>query len=170
MMSNSKSWIIARNKPNQDKTALLNLERQNFEFFQPTFKTISRVRNKFKEIIKPVFPGYIFIAVNLEENNWHKINNTRGISSIILFGNEIPLIRYELIKELKCNFSLNNDPKTTDQFEIGMSAKITNGPFAQLIGKIEEIGADQRIWILLDVLGTQTRVSISELNLKINNQ
>ena len=49
-----------------------------------------------------------------------------------------------------------------------MNAEITNGPFAQLIGKIEEIDADQRIWILLDILGTQTRVSINKLNLTIH--
>ena len=165
-MSNSKSWIVARNKPNQDKTALINLERQNFEVFQPTFKTISRTRNKFKEIIKPVFPGYIFIAINLEENNWHKINNTRGISSIILFGNEIPLIHSELIEALKHRFVIDNFSKTADTFKVGMNAEITNGPFAQLIGKIEEINAGQRIWILLDVLGTQTRVSVNKLNLK----
>ena len=165
MMSNSKSWIVARNKPNQDKTALINLERQNFDFFQPTFKTMSKKQNKFKEIIKPVFPGYIFIAVNLEENNWHKINNTRGISRIIVFGNEIPLMHCELIEALKCRFSLNKTPKAVDPFEKGMNAEITNGPFAQLIGKIEKIDADQRIWVLLDVLGTQTRVSIDKLNL-----
>ena len=167
-MSNSKSWIVARNKPNQDKIALINLERQNFEFFQPTFKTMSRVQNKFKEIIKPVFPGYIFVAINLEEKNWHKINNTRGISSIIVFGNEIPLIHCELIKELQHRFSLNSSPKAVDPFEIGMNAEITNGPFAQLIGKIDEIDADQRIWILLDILGNQTRVSINRLSLNIN--
>ena len=164
-MSNSKSWIVARNKPNQDKIALINLERQNFEFFQPTFKTMSRRQNKFTEIIKPVFPGYIFIAINLEENNWHKINNTRGISRIIVFGNEIPLMHCELIEALKCRFSLNKTPKAVDPFEKGMNAEITNGPFAQLIGKIEKIDADQRIWVLLDVLGTQTRVSIDKLNL-----
>ena len=164
-MSNSKSWIVARNKPNQDNIALINLERQNFEFFQPTFKTMSRRQNKFMEIIKPVFPGYIFISINLEEKNWHKINNTRGISSIIVFGNEIPLIHCEIIEALKHRFSVNNTPKAAEPFEVGMNAEITNGPFAELIGKIEEIDADQRIWILLDILGTQTRVSINKLNL-----
>jgi len=166
-MSNSKSWIVARNKPNQDKIALINLEQQNFEFFQPTFKTMSKRQNKFKEIIKPVFPGYIFIAINLGEKNWYKINNTRGISSIIVFGNEIPLIHYQLIEKLKHRFSLNNDPKTADQFKIGMNAEITNGPFAELIGQIEDIDADQRVWILLDILGTQTRVSLNKLNLTL---
>ena len=167
-MSNSKSWIIARNKPNQDKIALINLERQNFEFFQPTFKTISRIQNKFKGIIKPVFPGYIFIAINLEEKNWHTINNTRGISSILVFGNEIPLIRCELIKELKYRFSSDKTPEAADPFKIGMNAEIKNGPFAKLIGKIDKMDTEQRIWILLDILGTQTRISINKLNLIIH--
>lgn len=165
-MRNSKSWLVARNKPNQDKIALINLERQNFEFFQPTFKTMSRVQNKFKEIIKPVFPGYIFIAINLEENNWHTINNTRGISRILVFGNEIPLIRCEFIEALKHRFSTDNVSKTAETFKVGMNAEIIKGPFSQLIGKIDEINANQRIWILLDVLGTQTRVSVNKLNLK----
>ena len=164
-MSNSKSWIVARNKPNQDKTALINLERQNFEFFQPVVKTTLRIKSKFKKIIKPVFPGYIFIAINLEEQNWQKINNTRGISSILVFGNEIPLISNEFIEELKYRFSLDNTPKVAGQRKIGMNAKITDGPFAQLIGKIDKIDADQRIWILLDILGCETRVSINKLHL-----
>jgi transcriptional antiterminator RfaH len=168
-MSSKKSYILVKSKPNQDEIALKNLGRQNFEFFQPTFKTISRVKNKFKEIIKPVFPGYIFIAINLEEKNWYKINNTRGVSSIIVFGNEIPLINSELIEELKDRFSLNSTLKDDNSFEVGMNAKISNGPFAQLNGRIEQIDADQRVWILLDILGNQTRVSISKLNLMPKN-
>ena len=165
-MSSSESWIVAKTKPNQNKIALINLERQNFEFFQPKLNRISRGQNKFKEIIKPVFPGYIFIAINLEENNWQRINNTRGISSIINFGNQIPLIRSELIEELKHRFSMNNTAKLADQFEVGTNAEIINGPFTKLIGKIDEINSNQRIWILLDVLGTQRRVSVNKLQLK----
>lgn len=164
-MTNLKSWIVARNKPNQDKTARINLERQTFEYFQPTFKTISKTQNEFKEIIRPVFPGYTFIALNIERRNWHKINNTRGISNIISFGNKIPFIRCEIIDKLRDRFSQNNISKIYDPLKIGMSVEIKNGPFGQLIGKIEEFDADQRVWILLDFLGTQTRVSINKLDL-----
>lgn len=166
-MSDSKSWIVARSRPNQDKIALINLQRQNFEFFQPRFNSLSRSNNKFKNIIKPVFPGYIFIAINLKTNNWHKINHTRGISSIIVFGNEIPIIPSELINELKIRFRHNNTQKPTSKIGVGMKAEITNGPFAQLTGKIDKIDDDQRIWILLDILGNQTRVSIKSFNLTL---
>lgn len=165
-MNNSKSWVVAKNKPNQDETALINLERQNFEYFQPTFKTTARIRGKFKEIIKPVFPGYVFIAINLDDKNWQKINSTRGISNIIVFGNGIPLISCELIEEFKNRFSIDSGSKVVDLYKIGMKAKITKGPFSQLIGKVDKIDASQRIWILLDMLGSQTRVSIDKVNLR----
>jgi transcriptional antiterminator RfaH len=169
-MNSSESWIVATTKPNQNKIALINLERQNFEFFQPKFNTISRGQNTFKEIIKPVFPGYIFIAINLEEHNWQRINNTRGISKILAFGNEIPLIRSEFIEALKHSFSIDNVSKTAETFKVGMNVEIINGPFAQLIGKVQEIDADQRVWILLDILGTLKRVSVSNKNLTTINR
>ena len=165
MMIKPKSWIVAKLKPNHDKTAFTHLERQNFEFFQPTFKTLSRTRNSFKDIIKPVFPGYIFVAIELEEKKWHKLNYTRGISNIIVFGREIPVLHNELIQELKNRFAITSTSEVFNEFEVGMSAEITNGPFAQLNGKIDEIEANQRIWILLDILGNQTRVSLKNFNL-----
>jgi len=150
-----KSWIVAKIKPNKDEIAITNLSRQNFEVFQPKFNTISKERNKFKEVTKTVFLSYIFIAVNLEEKNWHKINNTRGISRIIAFGNKVPIIHNKLID---------------DTFQVGMNAEVKNGPFAELSGKIDAIDSDKRIWILLDILGTQTRVSIDKFKVTAKEQ
>lgn len=55
-MRKSKSWIVAKIKPHQDKITLINLEKQNFEFFQLNFKTIKRSTNKVKDIVQPLFP------------------------------------------------------------------------------------------------------------------
>lgn len=165
-MSTNKSWIVAKIKPSQDKIAFLNLGRQEFDFFQPNFKTVSKSRNQFREIIKPVFPGYIFIAVNLEDDKWPRINNTRGISNIISFGNQVPIISCKLIKELKYRFSPDDINKEHHSLKIGMNIKINNGPFAELVAKIDEINSDRRVWILLNILGSQTRVSIKSFDLR----
>jgi len=162
-------WIVAKIKPNQDKIALQNLERQNFIFFQPKFETTAKIKNKFKVTIKPVFPGYIFINVNYKNSDWHKINNTRGLSAIIAFGNKIPIIPNELIKDLKDRFILNTKLQNPYVFKKGMHVEITNGPFSTILGNIDEINADKRIWILLDILGKQTRVSVDEQHLIIRH-
>lgn len=164
-MTNSKSWITASLKPNQDKIAIANLQRQNFEYFQPKFVKTSRVRNKFTKATKPVFPGYIFIAVSLERKNWYTIKNTRGITKVIAFENYIPIIPTKLIDGLKKRFPLTSSSdlgtsNTIDQLTAGTTVEITNGPFAQIAGRIQEIEADKRIWILMDILGSLTRVLI----------
>jgi len=168
-MTNSKSWIVVKSKPHQDQIALSNLENQGYEFFQPKFETTRRVKNKFKIVTKPVFPNYIFIAINYSKQNWRKISNTRGISRIIVFGQEVPIIRNELIEELKHRFASNQDSEEIHPVRIGMEAKITNGPFNQFIGKIDQIDNNKRTWILLDFLGTQRRVSINNLDFLQNN-
>ena len=71
----------------------------------------------------------------------------------------------ELIEKLKDRFSSVNTPNVANPLEVGMNAKITNGPFSQLVGQIDEIDSEQRIWILLNILGNQTRVSINTLHL-----
>lgn len=162
-------WIVAKIKPNQDKIALSNIDRQEFIFFQPTFKTTIKVKNEFKEVIKPVFPGYIFIEINDMVTDSHKINYTRGISKLITFGNTIPIITCELIKDLKAHFSLINNLEKKITFKKGMKVEVTNGPFAKLYGNILDTTADHRIWILLDILGKQTKVSIENNNLRIRS-
>ena len=117
-----------------------------------------------------MFLSYIFIAVNLEEKNWHKINNTRGISRIIAFGNKVPIIHNKLIDELKYRFPGDRNPKSINTFQVGMNAEVKNGPFAELSGKIDAIDSDKRIWILLDILGTQTRVSIDKFKVTTKEQ
>jgi len=164
-MDDSKYWIVVKVKSNQEKIAKTNLKRQNFDFFHPQFKTIVRKSNKFKEIIKPVFPGYIFVSIKSNENNWQVLNNTKGLSRIIKFGDQVPFISTDLIKNIKSRFALEDNLSQFEKLEPGMSVEITNGPFTQLTGKIDKIDNDQRIWILLEFLGSQTRVSVNQLNL-----
>ena len=49
----------------------------------------------------------------------------------------------------------------------GDEVRVIQGPFANFIGKIENLKADQRAWVLLDVMGKQTRVSISRGDLRV---
>lgn len=55
------SWFVIRTKPNSEKIALLNCERQGFPAYLPLIrKTIRHARTK-KEVLRPLFPGYLFL-------------------------------------------------------------------------------------------------------------
>jgi transcriptional antiterminator RfaH len=54
-------------------------------------------------------------------------------------------------------------------FKEGLSAELATGPFAGFIGKITQVEEDQRVWLLLDFVGQQTRVQVSSDQLNIVN-
>ena len=154
------TWLVAQLKPNQDKIAIRNLKNQGFEIFQPLRNITKRRNDKFVQIMAPLFPGYIFISVNMEKKNWQKVNSTVGITRLISFGQTLAFINNELIDEMKNQFPAQINLQPIDKFDPGKIVKINYGPFTELIGKIEKAESTERIWVLLNLLGNLTRVSV----------
>ena len=155
-----KKWFIAQIKPNSYKTALQNLERQGFETYLPKMKITHRRKNKF--IIKTVyvFPGYVFVCFDPGIISWSKVNSTYGVAKILAFNKKPSEISSDLIKELKNRYEINNKPKQKENLKKGDSIKFHNGPFADLIAKIENVDANKRIWVLLEAMGGYQRLKI----------
>ena len=155
-----KKWYIAQIKRNSYYCAIQNLERQGFKTFLPKMEITQRQKNKF--IVKNVyvFPGYIFVCFDPFMNRWTKVNSTYGVSKILAFNKKPSEISSDLIKELKNRYEINNKPKQKENLKKGDSIKFHNGPFADLIAKIENVDANKRIWVLLEAMGGYQRLKI----------
>lgn len=159
------NWLVVKLKPNKINIAQKNLRRQNFLFYHPQFLSTIKRKSKFKNVLKPLFPNYMFIF--LDDNNQHnyKINNTIGVSHIVRFGNAVPVIKGDTIHKIMASINQDSDNLPSQKFEIGQKIKIKNGPFSNFSGKIEDLSNENRVWILLDWLNNQVRVSIDKFNL-----
>ena len=115
--------------------------------------------------MKPIFPDYMFIFLENKNQNIHKINNTLGVSHIVRFGNDVPVIKGNIIAKMMTKINQDSDNLLLPKFESGQKVKIKNGPFANFAGKIEDLSNENRDWVLLEWLGSQMRVSVSKLNL-----
>ena len=157
----SEQWFVAQHKPNAFSLAKKNLENQGIKTFLPMIETTRRTGSRFSGEIKPLFPGYIFVSFELGFQ-WTKINNTVGISRLIAVNNVPQILPREFIDSL----SLRCDPKglfsETNCLEIGKKVKILKGPFATLIGSIETLNKEDRVTILLEILGRKTNTVISK--------
>ena len=76
----TKKWYVLKYKPKAHLRAMRNLNQQGFETFLPLHDTTSRKLSRFINTSKPLFPGYMFIRFDKAESEWHKINNTYGVS------------------------------------------------------------------------------------------
>ena len=157
-----KKWYIVQIKPNSYRSATQNLERQGFETFLPKMEITQRQKNKFLIKNVYVFPGYIFVCFNPNVITWTKINNTYGVSKILVFNKKPSQIPSKLIVELKNRYEINNNVTLKDMLQKGDSIKFHKGPFADLIANVESVDENSRIWVLLEAMGGYRRLKLKK--------
>jgi len=157
-----KKWLVVQIKPNSYDLAIRNLERQGIETFIPKMKTTVRKDKKFIYKDVSVFPGYLFVCFNPQNANWSKINNTYGVAKVLLFNEKPYEISNYLILALKNRYETQTSKEKTENLEEGETIKFNSGPFVDLIAKVESVDKQDRIWLILDVMGASRKVKIKQ--------
>ena len=163
------NWYLLKYKTNKQNIALLNLKRQGFKIFFPTMEVTRRVNAQFKNEIIPLFPGYLFIAFDLKNDNWNSVNSTFGVSKIICSGNLPSKVPMSIINALKNRCDENHKIVTSNQIKKGDSVKVIKGSFSGFVGTIEKINSKNRIMILLRFMETKSKLFINIDNLELND-
>jgi len=165
----SEEWFILQFKANSHLLAAKNLNRQGFETFLPLHNTTSRKLSRFINTSKPLFPGYMFIKFDKAESQWHKINNTYGVSRLITFNSLLESIPTKFVDSLMKRYNLSGKLLPIQKLKKGDQVKILEGPFANFIANIEKYETDQRICILMDLMGRKTKIQTPSDNLILSN-
>ena len=165
----SKEWFILQFKPNSQHQATRNLNQQGFETFLPLHDTTTRKLTQFINTSKPLFPGYMFIRFDRTEPEWRKINNTYGVSRLITFNSILKSIPTIFVDHLMKRYDLSGKLIPIKKLKKGDQVTVLTGPFANFIATVEIYEADQRIWILMDLMGRNTRIQTPSNTLKISD-
>jgi transcriptional antiterminator RfaH len=165
----SKEWFILQFKSNSHHQAAKNLNRQGFETFLPLHDATSRKLSRFINTSKPLFPGYMFIKFDRVESDWHKINNTYGVSRLITFNSILKPIPTKFIDNLMKRYDLSGKLLPIKKLKKGDQVTVSKGPFANFVATVEKYEDEQRIWILMDLMGRETKIHTSSDALQQTN-
>ena len=160
MPSDSLIWAVAQLKPNMISKAEANLERQKFEFFSPKKLVTVRAGKIFKKVQKILFPGYIFVRINPFSKDVTSINSTYGISKLLKVGKKkIGTLPDSFINELR--YGRKEKLINSKNALRGDLIKITDGPFVDYIGLVEDSDEKGRLKILFEVLNSTITIKSS---------
>ena len=153
-----KHWYLVKTKSKQEDIAILNLENQNFHVYCP----YALIRNK-KEVL---FPGYIFIQLDKDTQNWSSIRSTKGVLYFVRFGLSYAKIPDNIIEFIKTN-ELNTAEKlkNINKFKSGDKVQITDGVFKNCIAIFKSYKSDERVILLMNLLGQQQKLTIKQESL-----
>ena len=111
----------------------------------------------------------MFIRFDKAESEWHKINNTYGVSRLITFNSILKSIPTTFVDNLMMRYDSSGKLLPIIELKKGDNVTVLKGPFANFIASVEKYEADQRIWILMDLMGRKTKMQTLSDNLTLSD-
>ena len=147
----NKIWSAVSIKPNQTHKAEANLKWQEIDFLAPKIKVTKHQQNRFINKINLLFPGYIFVHIDLATDDQRKVQSTYGISQILKVGGKIGKLPKNFIEALK-TIKLDAPQTYAGDLKPGNNIEIISGLFTGLITKIIELDSQNRLKCLFNIL------------------
>lgn len=141
----------------------LGVEDRIFQIVVPTRETVVVKKGKKSKVMEKVFPGYILIQMNLDDDTWLVVRTTEGITGFVGAGlKPTPISDREVEAIMK--FVAQEQPKFKAKFSVGEAVKIVEGPFADFLGTIEGIDEERgKVRVLVSIFDRETPVELDFL-------
>jgi transcriptional antiterminator RfaH len=160
------NWCVVQTQPHTESKAASHLVRQGFISYLPRYLKRRRHARRTELVAAPLFPRYMFVAVDIATQRWRAIQSTIGVASLVRNGDVPATVPLEVISELK----LREDARgfiqfdTKPRFVAGDKVRVVDGVFIDCLGLFECCNDQDRVAILLDLLGRKVRVVIDGMS------
>ena len=146
----------------------MNMEERIFEVVIPMEDVIEFKAGRKTVVPKKVFPGYLLVRLNLDDDSWRVVRDTPGVTGFVGGGAKpTPLSRKEVEAILgveKVEGGMPGEGKKARprlEFDVGEQVRVVTGPFADFNGAISEINVDQsKLKVLVNIFGRETPVEL----------
>ena len=153
-------WAVINCHPHREQIALENLQRQDFTAYCPMLRRRRSHARRVTSVLRPLFPGYLFVSTGTNFGRWRPILSTYGVRSIVRSGQDISCIDHAFIVSLREREVDGAIVRPRMPYQIGQSVKIADGPLDGFIATIIDMDERDRLVVLLDLMNRSTKVTL----------
>ncbi|WP_045835456.1 transcription termination/antitermination protein NusG [Hyphomicrobium sp. 99] len=154
-------WIAVNTHPNRERSAEQNLRNQGYEVYGPVIRKQIRHARRVSDVLRPLFPGYLFVRLNDTQSRWRPILSTVGVRSVVCTRDVPCILPVQLIDDLKAREKDGVIARSVSSPQLGETVRVGRGAFDGLAGKIIDLAENDRLVVLMDFLNRPVRVKIS---------
>ena len=153
-------WYVVQTQPNGELKAAQNLLQQGYEVYLPRYLKRRRHARKVDFTAKPLFPRYMFVAIDMATQRWRSIQLTFGVSRLVSNGDNPAAVPEQIVSALRAREDEKGFIQMTSRsaFAPGDRVRVLEGAFIDSLGFFSEMADRDRVSILLDMLGRKVRV------------
>ena len=151
-------WYVVQTQAHAETKAAMHLHRQGFQVYLPRYLKLQRHARRTKTVMAPLFPRYVFVAVDLEVQRWRTIQSTIGVCHLVCSGDYPVAMAASVIDGLKSREDEQGVIKLERRrFAPGDKVRVLDGVLSDCLGLFESVTDRERVAILLDLLGRKVR-------------
>jgi len=159
-------WYVVQTQPHGESKAVSHLGRQGFATYLPRYEKRRRHARRIETVAAPLFPRYLFVAVDMAVQRWRSIQSTIGVSRLVCNGDDPAAVADGVVDGLRRRenergfVQLDAGPR----FAVGDQVRIVDGIFTSCLGLFDGISDGERVAVLLELLGRKVRVVFDDLS------
>ena len=177
----NRRWYIIHAYSGQEDRVKKNLEQRIqtmdvkdkiFQVIVPTEEEMEYKDGQKKSNLKKIFPGYILVEMEMDDECWLVVRNTPGVTGFVSAEDEsdnrpkpVPLEQEEVDHIL--NQIRSDEPRIKVGFASGQTVRVTEGPFIDFMGVVDEVYPDRlKVKVLVSFFGRETPVELDFLQVE----
>ena len=175
MENNEKQWFVVHTYSGYEERVRKNLEQrikymdggdQIFQLVIPTEEEIEVRSGQRRNVTKKTLPGYVLVQMGMNDQTWNIVRNTPGVTGFVGAVNKPTPLSEEEANQILVQMRAEA-PKVKVGFRKGQSIRVTDGPFIDFVGVVDEISTEKgKVKVFLTLFGRETPVELDFLQVK----
>jgi len=171
----NRRWYVIHTYSGYENKVKTNLEHRIhsmdmgdkiFQVLVPTEEEIEIKNGKRHPVERKVYPGYVLVEMNMSDDSWYVVRNTPGVTSFVGMGTVPTPLSDGEVKAILRQIKLDA-PKYKVAFTKGEAVRVTDGPFTDLHGVVDEVNPERnKVKVLVSIFGRETPVELDFLQIE----
>ena len=170
-----RRWYVIHTYSGYENKVKTNLEHRIhsmdmgdkiYQVLVPTEEEIEIKNGKRHPVERKVYPGYVLVEMKMEDDSWYVVRNTPGVTSFVGMGTTPTPLSDQEVKAILRQIKLDA-PKYKVAFTKGEAVRVTDGPFTDLHGVVDEVNPERnKVKVLVSIFGRETPVELDFLQIE----
>ena len=178
--SDGRAWYIVQTYSGYENKVKTNLDQRIkhmdmggriFDVVIPIEKEIEIHEGQRREVSKKLFPGYVLVQMVMSDESWYVVRETPGVTGFAGSTSQTDRSRPMALGDEEVSRILRTmnsaAPRINIGFKVGESVRVTDGPFIDFVGQVDEINLDKgKVRVMVSMFGRETPVELDFLQVE----
>jgi transcriptional antiterminator NusG len=174
-LDTGRRWYVIHTYSGYENKVKTNLEHRItsmdmgdkiYQVLVPTEEEIEIKNGKRHPVERKIFPGYVLVEMVMSDDSWYVVRNTPGVTSFVGSGNKPTELTDTEVRAILRQIKLDA-PKYKVAFTKGEAVRVTDGPFTDLHGVVDEVNPERnKVKVLVSIFGRETPVELDFLQIE----